>query len=209
MFVIMTKSFVQHFVENLLKVWKVWKTVSLTNWAPVNVNVKNPQNKRHAYGKSAENPKFAVQTLNFRHLKYKIKEKEVNTMSIACYILDESKNVKVSEYFRVGEFACKDGSQPVFIDSYLVTILDILRAKIGRPVIINSGYRTPAQNAKVGGAKYSYHTRGMAADIRADGMTAKELANKLDAIVPNGCGIIVYKNWVHFDVRYKKYRKGV
>ena len=39
---------------------------------------------------------------------------------------------------------------------------------------------------------------------------AKELAKKLDEIVPNGCGIIVYNSWVHFDVRDgKKYRKGV
>ena len=52
--------------------------------------------------------------------------------------------------------------------------------------------------------------RGMAADIRVNGMSAKELANKLNAIVPEECGIIVYKNWVHFDVREgKKYRKEV
>ena len=54
--------------------------------------------------------------------------------------------------------------------------------------------------------------RGMAADIRVDGVTAKEIAKKLDEIVPEGCGcgIIVYNRWVHFDVRTeKKYRKGV
>ena len=52
--------------------------------------------------------------------------------------------------------------------------------------------------------------RGMAADIRVNGMSAKELANKLNAIIPDGCGIIVYSTWVHFDVRSgKKYRKGV
>ena len=49
----------------------------------------------------------------------------------------------------------------------------------------------------------------MAADIRVNGMNAKELANKLNAIVPDECGIIVYKSWVHFDVRTSKYRKGV
>ena len=76
-------------------------------------------------------------------------------------------------------------------------------------MIITSGYRTPTHNKEVGGAKYSYHMRGMAADIRVKGMSPKELANKLDAIVPDECGIIVYKNWVHFDVRHQKYRKGV
>ena len=63
---------------------------------------------------------------------------------------------------------------------------------------------------KCDGAKYSYHMRGMAADIRVNGMSAKELANKLNEVIPDGCGIIVYKNWVHFDVRTgKKYRKGI
>ena len=38
----------------------------------------------------------------------------------------------------------------------------------------------------------------------------KEIANKLNAIVPNDeCGIIVYNTWVHIDTRTKKYRKGV
>lgn len=129
---------------------------------------------------------------------------------IKSYIMDTDANEKVGQHFKVREFACKDGSQVVFIDSYLVSILDILRNQAGKPVIINSGYRTPARNKAVGGAKYSYHMRGMAADIRIEGMTAKEIANKLNAIVPNDeCGIIVYNTWVHIDTRTKKYRKGV
>lgn len=128
---------------------------------------------------------------------------------IKSYIVDTDANENVGKYFKVKEFACKDKSQVVFIDSYLVSILDILRNEVNKPVIINSGYRTPTRNKEVGGAKYSYHMRGMAADIRVDGMSAKEIANKLNAIVPDECGIIVYKSWVHLDVRTKKYRKGV
>lgn len=129
---------------------------------------------------------------------------------IKSYIMDTDGNVKLARHFKVKEFSCRDGSQVVFIDEYLVSVLDILRHKIGKPVIITSGYRTPEWNAKCGGAKYSYHMRGMAADIRVDGMSAKEIANKLNEIVPDGCGIIVYNNWVHFDVRTgKKYRKGM
>lgn len=128
---------------------------------------------------------------------------------IESYIMDTDANEKVGKHFKVKEFACKDGSQVVFIDSYLVSILDILRNKIGKPVIINSGYRTPTRNDAVGGAKYSYHMRGMAADIRVNGMSAKQIANELNTIVPNECGIIVYNTWVHIDTRAKKYRKGV
>lgn len=130
-------------------------------------------------------------------------------MNIKSYIMDKDANRKIGQHFKVQEFACKDGTQPVFIDSYLVSILDVLRNQVGKPVIITSGYRTPERNKAVGGAKYSYHTRGMAADIRIEGMTAKEIANKLNKIIPNGCGIIVYDTWVHIDTRTKTYRKGV
>lgn len=131
-------------------------------------------------------------------------------MAIKCYIMDTDANEKVGQHFKVQEFACQDGSQVVFIDSYLVSILDILRNQVGKPVYVNSGYRTPTRNKEVGGAKYSYHMRGMAADIRINGMTAKEIANKLNKIVPpDECGIIVYASWVHVDTRPNKYRKGV
>ena len=121
----------------------------------------------------------------------------------------EQNNEKVGPHFKVKEFACKDGSTITFIDDYMVTILELLRRKLGKPIIITSGYRTPQHNAKVGGAKYSYHMRGMAVDIRVDGIPAKEVAKSLDKIIGGG-GIIVYNSWVHFDVRDgKKYRKGV
>lgn len=136
-------------------------------------------------------------------------ESEETAMSIKSYLVNTDGNVKLARHFKVKEFACKDGSPVVFIDDYLYTILDILRHKLGKPVIITSGYRTPEWNKKCNGAKYSYHMRGMAADIRVDGMSAKELAKKLNEIVPDECGIIVYKSWVHFDVRKSKYRKGI
>ena len=58
---------------------------------------------------------------------------------IKSYILDTDGNVQLARHFKVKEFACKDGSQVIFIDEYLYTILDILREKLGKPVIITSG----------------------------------------------------------------------
>lgn len=136
-------------------------------------------------------------------------ESEETAMSIKSYLVNTDGNVKLARHFKVKEFACKDLSPVVFIDEYLWNVLDILRHKIGKPVIITSGYRTPEWNKKCNGAKYSYHMRGMAADIRVNGMTPKQVANILDEIVPDECGIIVYKSWVHFDVRESKYRKGI
>lgn len=127
---------------------------------------------------------------------------------IRVYTTEQS-NEKVSEHFKVKEFRCKDGSTIIFIDDYMVSILELLRKKLEKPIIITSGYRTPAHNEKVGGAKYSYHMRGQAVDIKVNGIPAKKVAEELDKIVV-GCGIIVYESWVHFDVRNsKRYRKGV
>ena len=137
-----------------------------------------------------------------------IRKKKVTKM-IRSYIINRDGNTQITKHFKVKEFACKDGSPVVFIDDYLYNILEILRNKLDKPVIITSGYRTPEWNEKCGGAKYSYHMCGMAADIRVNGISPKELANKLNEIVPDKCGIIVYKSWVHFDVRHNKYRKGV
>lgn len=46
-------------------------------------------------------------------------------------------------------------------------ILDPLRTAWGRPIIVNSGYRSKQVNTLVGGAKTSQHVRGQAADITA------------------------------------------
>ena len=68
---------------------------------------------------------------------------------LKSYILNTDGNVQLARHFKVKEFACKDGSQVVFIDDYLYTVLDILRHKLGKPVIITSGYRTPEWNKKM------------------------------------------------------------
>ena len=99
---------------------------------------------------------------------------------IKCYILDTDRNVKLARHFKVKEFACKDGSQVVFIDDHLYSVLDILRHELGKPVIITSGYRTPEWNKKCGGAKYSYHMRGMAADIRVNGISPKRACQQTE-----------------------------
>ncbi|MEG1642085.1 MAG: D-Ala-D-Ala carboxypeptidase family metallohydrolase [Synergistaceae bacterium] len=44
--------------------------------------------------------------------------------------------------------------------------LEALRAKWGKPIVINSGYRCSEHNKEVGGVKGSFHRRGLAADVR-------------------------------------------
>lgn len=48
-------------------------------------------------------------------------------------------------------------------------ILDPARERLGRPIYVNSGYRSPETNLAVNGAKNSQHMRGEAADIYCKG----------------------------------------
>ena len=47
----------------------------------------------------------------------------------------------------------------------MLNVLDPLREAYGKPIKINSGYRSPALNKAMKGAANSHHMRGMAADI--------------------------------------------
>ena len=56
-------------------------------------------------------------------------------------------------------------------------VLQPLREQLGKPLKINSGYRSPAVNTAVGGSATSDHCKGQAADIEIAGMTNGDLAN--------------------------------
>lgn len=45
-------------------------------------------------------------------------------------------------------------------------ILDMIRVYIGKPILVNSGYRCKKLNEIVGGVQGSMHTKGLAADFR-------------------------------------------
>ena len=53
----------------------------------------------------------------------KSRQKRRLTKMIKSYILNTDGNVKLARHFKVKEFACKDGSQVVFIDDYLYSTL--------------------------------------------------------------------------------------
>lgn len=70
-------------------------------------------------------------------------------------------------YFSYDEFDSPDqpGSGEKFMDREFVECLDEARDIAGIQFKINSGYRTPAHNRKVGGGTASSHLIGRAADI--------------------------------------------
>ena len=115
---------------------------------------------------------------------------------------------QISEHFKASEFQCKDGTKEVLIAQNLLDVLEKIRKHFDAEVHINSGYRTPKWNEKVGGTANSYHCKGMAADIWVKNHTNVEVARYANSIMEKG-GIIRYKNFTHIDVREEKYRKGV
>lgn len=77
---------------------------------------------------------------------------------------------------------------------------------IGKPIQINSGYRCPAGNQKVGGAGGSRHLAGEAADITwanaAVDLASQDFIDKLRALhhTHRLYGLGIAKTWIHVDV---------
>lgn len=130
-------------------------------------------------------------------------------MALNVYSLERDGEKKLSTDFRVREFRCRDGSDPIFIDSELVKILQKIRTHFGKEVNINSAFRTASHNAKQKNAsRYSQHLYGRAADIWIAGVSVDTLAAYAETLLPNRGGIGRYYNdkFVHVDVRTAKSR---
>ena len=122
------------------------------------------------------------------------------------YSKKASGNKKLSENFTVSEFACKDGSDKIIIDTALVELLQKIRNHFKSPVTITSGYRNAAYNKKVGGAPNSQHCLGTAADIVISGVTPLEIAQYAEYLLGKSGGIGLYKSFTHVDVRKNRAR---
>ena len=141
--------------------------------------------------------------------------------------------MQLSQHFLLGEFT-KSNYPEVYnipshvaienmkrISGWLEELRDRYNAKYGEnsPIIINSGYRSPQLNKKVGGVSTSNHVTGCAVDIRCSGAEqaitfayilldyAKESQSEFDElfIEKNKYG----RYWVHFAVRPKDNRRKV
>ena len=97
-------------------------------------------------------------------------------MSVKTYSKKKSGNTRLSANFCVKEFACKDGSDKIVIDTELVSVLQKIRDHFGKPLTINSAYRNASYNKKVGGVSNSQHTKGTASDIVVSGILPDEVA---------------------------------
>lgn len=109
------------------------------------------------------------------------------------------------KYFTMNEFQCKDGcempaSARENIKALVENVLDPVREQLGKPIYVNSGYRCPRHNLKVGGAVNSQHMKGEAADIRCEDNMMLQRLIKAQGVFDQ---MIVYDTFLH--VSYKRF----
>ncbi len=140
----------------------------------------------------------------------------------------------MSQYFSLLEFIRSETADTRGIDNYppesvkaqlLTTMagMDRIRAFLGNPINVDSGYRCPALNAAVGGATDSQHLTGHACDFTCAGFgspkdVSEALAQNLKLLGIDQ--LILEGTWVHVSFttqpRYEvltmsfgKYFKGI
>lgn len=122
-------------------------------------------------------------------------------------------------YFKLGEF-CRsttairrgiDMTPPPEVqgslEALVTMILDPLREHLGLPIRITSGYRPPALNKVIGGARSSQHVLGQAADITVEGMSPVDVCRAIMAIRLPFDQLIEEGTWVHVSYSERNRRE--
>ncbi len=79
--------------------------------------------------------------------------------------------------------------------------LEEVRKVLGKPIMINSAYRSHEVNSAVGGVKTSQHCVGCAADIRVPGMTPDEVVKAIVASKIQYDQLIrEFDSWTHISI---------
>ena len=136
-----------------------------------------------------------------------------------------NKNMHLSEHFTLGEVTKSRHTEVYNIPSHVAienlkrvcAWLEELRVRAKTPIVINSGYRSPQLNKKLGGSPTSNHLTGCAVDIRVAGIEqamryAVILMDYADETKQDYDEIIIEKNcrgaiWLHFAVRPEDNRR--
>ena len=95
-------------------------------------------------------------------------------------------------------------------------VLQKVRDHFGKPVTVNSGYRSPELNKAIGGSTTSDHCKGMAADIEIPGISNYELADWIKENCEFRQLILEFytpgvpdSGWVHVSYNYEENEKKV
>jgi len=115
-------------------------------------------------------------------------------------LINSINRIRIAEFFRLDEFQCPCCKR-VMLHPLLLQKMKGLRQKIGKPVMITSGYRCTCYNEQVGGVKTSYHLLGMAADIHVPGVSLQDVLTIAQEMRFKGIGFYPERNFLHLDVR--------
>ena len=107
-----------------------------------------------------------------------------------------------SQFFTRKELACR-GTEECEMNDEFMSKLEQLRIKFNEPMIITSGYRHPAHNMAIGGARYSAHVQGRAVDVLVMGKPALRLVRLALGCGMTGIGVAqrgaAVKRFIHLD----------
>lgn len=91
----------------------------------------------------------------------------------------------------------------------VAALLEQIRALVGGPLTVSSGYRSLAVNAAVGGARSSAHVLGLAADITVPGLAPKAVAALIRDSDIEFDQLIYEGTWVHIGLAAGALRRQV
>jgi uncharacterized protein YcbK (DUF882 family) len=106
---------------------------------------------------------------------------------------------------------CRLTGMEIEIPAKLIEIIDALQDRHGgRTVTVICGYRSPELNGALsadsgGVAKQSLHMRGLAADIKIDGVRTSALRDSAKALRAGGVGYYPSDGFVHVDTGSVRY----
>jgi uncharacterized protein YcbK (DUF882 family) len=122
----------------------------------------------------------------------------------------------MTKNFKLKEFKCKCGcDMPLEVYENIIKLssqLQFLRDYTGRPITVNSAYRCPKHNKKIGGSKRSQHMLGKAADITIQSLKPAEVFMIIEDLIDmghmlqGGLGLYEKKGFTHYDIRKTKAR---
>ena len=101
--------------------------------------------------------------------------------------------------FSPAEIACR-GTGKVLVNEAALDRLQALRDRLGKPLIVLSGYRSPEHNRAVGGAKASKHMEGIAFDVAMTNHDPEAFEEAARAAGFRGFGFYSRSGFMHIDL---------
>ncbi|MGI3212841.1 YcbK family protein [Roseovarius tibetensis] len=101
--------------------------------------------------------------------------------------------------FSPAEIACR-GTGELKLHPEALDTLQALRDRLGKPLIVNSGYRSPEHNRAVGGATRSKHMDGTAFDISMANHDPEAFERAAREVGFLGFGTYPRSNFIHVDL---------